>query len=315
MANERINNVNSVFEQPWWLDVVAGNKWKEVIIQNKNGDVIGRLPYIEKKMYSLNICTVPILTQQIGPWIRFEKNMKPVAKLKRIKNTLEEIILRLNKYKNIDLYFHREITYILPFIWAGYNVEARYSYVIEDLSNIELVQSNMDTKVRNIIKNAYKNLSVVENLDVDTLIKMVESTFDKQHRKLPMGKDCIIRIYQESMKHNAGKALGAVDKSGKVVAAAFLLYDHNTCYYLMGGKDYGAGIQGSQELLLWEGIKFASLHSKEFDFEGSMIPGIESFFRGFGGKPCIYFRVYRGNFLFQFLNGIKPYVKKLLGYK
>ena len=53
----------------------------------------------------------------------------------------------------------------------------------------------MDTKVRNIIKNAYKNLSVVENLDVDTLIKMVESTFDKQHRKLPMGKDCIRKIY------------------------------------------------------------------------------------------------------------------------
>ena len=78
---------------------------------------------------------------------------------------LEEIILRLNKYKNIDLYFHREITYILPFIWAGYNVEARYSYVIEDLSNIESVQSNMDTKVRNIIKNAYmsENLIVYAN--------------------------------------------------------------------------------------------------------------------------------------------------------
>lgn len=315
MTKETISNVNSIFEQPWWLNVVSDGRCKEITVCSKNGDCIGRLPYVERKQHLLNVCTVPVLTQQVGPWIKFEQNMKTVAKVKREKNVLDEIILALEKYKNVDLYLHRKCKYILPFIWAGYSVETRYSYVIEDLSNLESVQSCMEAKVRNLIKNACKKLTIIDDLDVEILIEMMASTFDKQSRNLPIDKEYIRKIYLESMNHNAGKAIGAMDEAGNVIAAIFLLYDEKTCYYLMGGKDYKSNIQGSIEMLLWEGIKFASGKSKEFDFEGSMIPGIESFFRGFGGKPCIYFRVYRGNLLFRLLNGIKPYIKKILGYR
>ena len=66
---------------------------------------------------------------------------------------------------------------------------------------------------------------------------------------------------------------------------------------------------------MWHGIQFAATVSMEFDFEGSMIPGIESFFRGFGGNPRTYFRVYRGGIYFRFLNYLKPHIKKILNYK
>jgi hypothetical protein len=42
-------------------------------------------------------------------------------------------------------------------------------------------------------------------------------------------------------------------------------------------------------LLLWEGIQLASNYKcHTFDFEGSMIPGVERFFRSFGGEPVVY---------------------------
>ena len=48
MEEKEINQTpyaNSVFEQPWWLDLVAPGKWDEVTV--KDGErVIARLPYV-----------------------------------------------------------------------------------------------------------------------------------------------------------------------------------------------------------------------------------------------------------------------------
>lgn len=310
------DEVNSIFEQPWWLDIVSGNSWKEIVVNNKNGDCIGRLPYVYIKRHCINVCTVPLLTQQVGPWISTNSNMKRIAKLKHIKKVSEELIEKLAHCKNVDLYFHRKYEYVLPFIWAGYSVEPKFSYVLDDLNNLDSIKSGMESKVRNLIKNAQKSIVVKEDISDEDLLRLLEATFEKQGRKLPLDKNVVVRIVRESISRNSGKVFCAENISdGKAVAMAFFVYDKNTCYYLLGGKDYTLDIPGCQELLLWHGIKFAATVSTEFDFEGSMIPGIESFFRGFGGKPCIYFRVYRGGLVFKILNYIKPYIKKMLKYK
>ena len=46
--------------------------------------------------------------------------------------------------------------------------------------------------------------------------------------------------------------------------------------------------QNSMYLLLWEGIKRSLSQNKSFDFEGSSLPGIAQFFKGFGGKKTSY---------------------------
>ena len=33
-------NSNSIFEQPWWLDVAAPGCWKGIEIKNESGDVV-----------------------------------------------------------------------------------------------------------------------------------------------------------------------------------------------------------------------------------------------------------------------------------
>ena len=308
--------VNSVFEEPWWLDIVAKNCWHEVIIKNKNGEHIARLVYADQKIYGVKYCGVPPMTQQLGPSIKLLPDGKLSTRLLHIKQVLEGFIEFLSKKGNVDLYFHRNLQYILPFIWHGYSVEPKFSYVIKSLSDLNKVFSNMDAKVRNLIKTAEKNVKVSNNICIDELIFLLENTFKRQNRKLPMDVEVIREIYQESIKRNAGKVLGAIDlKTGQIVSVAFFLYDENTCYYLLGGKNYSSSLKGTQELLLWEGIKIAATVSKEFDFEGSMIPGIESFFRGFGGEPCVYYRVKKGNMIFSFLHWIKPIVKKFLNYK
>ena len=58
---------NSVFEQPWWLDIVAPGEWGEVTV--KEGDeTVARLPYVLQK----GRITLPPLTQTLGPWMKTE---------------------------------------------------------------------------------------------------------------------------------------------------------------------------------------------------------------------------------------------------
>ncbi len=310
------DKVNSVFEQPWWLDAVAPGKWHEIIIPGKNGESLGRMVYVEESLYGISYLGLPPLTQQMGPWFALPSNLKPVKALHKTKLVLDALIAQIAEEKNVDLAFHNSFQYILPFVWSGYHVIPSVSYVIEDLSDIDRVYGGMESKLRNLIKNARERYSVEDRVCCEEMISLVESTFAKQGRKSPLSRQLIQRIYDASEKHRARKLLGARDKeTGNLVAVAFFLYDEHTCYYLLGGKDYSQKTDGSQELLIFEGIRFAASVSREFDFEGSMIPGIENFFRGFGGRPRIYFQVRRGSFVFMLLHWVKPYIKRILGYK
>ena len=74
------------------------------------------------------------------------------------------------------------------------------------------------------------------------------------------------------------------------MAAVYIVWDNKRSYYLLGGYDFKKSHHGAQALAVWESIKFTKerLGLNEFDFEGSMIPQVERFFRKFGGRliPC-----------------------------
>ncbi len=310
------NEVNSVFEQPWWLEAVAPGKWHEITARGKNGTILGRMIYADASRFGIHYVGMPPLTQQMGPWFSVSDDMKPVKKLQQVKAVLEEMIAELDGVKNVDLAFHSSFRYILPFVWRGYQVIPAVSYVIENLTDLQAVYGGMEAKKRNLIKNARKQYSIEKDISCQELFSLLEKSFLKQGRAFPLNLQVLQRIYDAAMKHQAGRVLGARDNgTGALVAVVFFLYDEHTCYYLLGGKDYSQKATGSQELLLWEGIQFAAGVSREFDFEGSMIAGIESFFRGFGGRPRIYFHVRKGGILFTLLYWLKPYAKRLLGYK
>jgi lipid II:glycine glycyltransferase (peptidoglycan interpeptide bridge formation enzyme) len=73
----------------------------------------------------------------------------------------------------------------------------------------------------------------------------------------------------------------------------YIVWDKDTCYYLLGGYDPERSHSGASALAMWEAIKYAKneLKLSKFDFEGSMVPAIEMFFRKFGGEITPYYSV------------------------
>jgi lipid II:glycine glycyltransferase (peptidoglycan interpeptide bridge formation enzyme) len=72
-------------------------------------------------------------------------------------------------------------------------------------------------------------------------------------------------------------------------------------YYLFGGMDEAYGDSGAKSLLFWKAINMASEKNLTFNFEGSMIPGVERFFRSFGGELTPVYYIYKRKFPFNLI--------------
>ncbi len=91
-----------------------------------------------------------------------------------------------------------------------------------------------------------------------------------------------------------------------LIGAVFCAYDSKTCYYLFGGTNKNSEIQGINNLLILKAIENAKhLGCSVFDFEGSMLVGVEKFFRGFGGKLIPYYTVNKGNLAIEIILKLK----------
>lgn len=99
------------------------------------------------------------------------------------------------------------------------------------------------------------------------------------------------RIYDGCYTHNAGRTIYAEDADGHIHAALFVIWDENSAYDLISTIDPDYRKIGAATLLVWEMIKFVADKTKVFDFEGSMIEGVENSFRQFGAKQHPYFNI------------------------
>ena len=88
-----IGETNSIFQQPWWLEVVAPGQWGEVVVK-RGEEVAARMPYVIKKKYGLTALTMPPLTQTLGPWLRPSK-AKYARRISEQKQLMNELIEQL----------------------------------------------------------------------------------------------------------------------------------------------------------------------------------------------------------------------------
>lgn len=307
---DSITCVNSVFEQPWWLEAMAPGQWGAAEIM-KDGKVIARLPYVKQKKMGCKILGLPDFTQTLGYWID-DTGAKNAKKFSRQKDLLMELVEMLPKGYSIDLALDHSCGYLFPFKWNGFNIQMQYSYRIEDVHDCDDLWNGFADKIRTDIKKAQKSLLIEDDHSINDLIILRNKTFARQGRKLYDYSTALKRLDEALLEKNARKLLCAVDSEGRIHAAAYFVFDSNCCYYLLGGGDPELRSSGATSLLVWEGMKFASTVSKSFDFEGSMIEPIERFFRAFGGIPTPYWRITKLNSLLSIAEYLKPKIKKLL---
>jgi hypothetical protein len=280
--------VNSVFEEPWWLDAVAPGRWDEAVVRDA-GEVVARLPYVVRRRAGLTVVGQPPLTQTLGPWLG-PLPSRPAKRLGREKALLGELIARLPRVDVMEQDLSPALTYALPFHWAGFTVGVRYSYRLEDLGDLDAVWSGLHESARGKVRKAGRQLEVVDGGDLEPLLRLTARTLARAGAS-PVDADLVRRADSAAAERGRRALRHAVDATGRVHAVAYFLWDHRTTYYLLAGRDETLPNLGAPSLLIWDGIRAAGGRGHVFDFEGSMIEPVEEFFRAFGGRPVPYLRV------------------------
>ena len=283
-----------LFHHSWWLEAAAGESiWgiTSVINQKK---VEASLPYIIKKnKLGFKYITQPPFTPFLGPYISKPKeSCKYTTLLTREKNLLNQLINLLPNYDFFSQTFSPEITNWYPFFENDFKQTTNYTYRLEGIENNSLIWDGFQAKIKTDIRKAIKRKIKIEQTDdIESLIKLINSTYARQNVNANKENLILERIIKESISRNAGAIFLAIDKDKKIHSGCFIAFDNHCSYYIAGGGDPKLRNSGATSLCLWEAIKFSSTNSKIFDFEGSMIPSIERYFRGFGGQQTQLFHV------------------------
>ena len=193
--------------------------------------------------------------------------------------------------------------------WNGYTTLPQHTYIIDELADLDGVYHNFKRNIKGDITKAKKSIQITPSNDFESFYHTCSKTFARIKRKNPYDKELMRKAYETSQEKGCGKIMVAKDKKGNTHAAAFLVWDKKTTYYLAGGGDPHLRSSGATSLLLWEAIQFASTVSSRFDFEGSMIPSVEKFFQGFGARQAPYLLITQTS---SYILRIRESIKKAL---
>jgi hypothetical protein len=309
-----------IFSKDWWMDTVCGKDNWDVVLIEKDGKIIASLPYFKKKKYGFNIITMPPLTQNFKLWIKCPENQKYRKKLSFENKIILELIDKLPKYDMFNLNFHYSLTNWLPFYWKGFKQTTRYTYVIEDLSELEEIFNNFSYAKKKNIKKAKKIVEVKSDLSPKDFYENHRLTLKKQSQIISYSFEVLKNIYNEVYSHDSGKVFYAIDDKNNLHAALLIIWDNIQAYDLISTIDPDYRANGAATLLIKEAIKYVSKKTNKFDFEGSMIESVENSFRQFGAIQKPYFNISKINSkILQLLNlfiensiFIKNIVKKFI---
>lgn len=255
-----------LFMQAWWMDAVCvGKQW----------DVIAGMPCLIRKRFGMRFVLMPQETQIAGA----------------MSGNAADIAAALDA-SHLAYYFqHYPIGSPLPeqLQHYGFRIRPHVTYRIEDLHDMEAVEKAFSENKRRQIRKA-AGLKTVEVSPAD-FYRFHDACMQEQGKQIAYSEAFFRSLNAACEAHNARHIIGLATEAGELCAAVFLVYDKQTCYYLIPCyspryKDSGAGAR-----LALEAIRFAATHSRVFDFEGSMIPGVANHYAQFGSKPIYFYEV------------------------
>jgi hypothetical protein len=280
-----------LFSRDWWLDAVCEGAWDSVMVE-KDGRIAASMPICVKDQGPFRYLGHPPLTPVLGPWLR-TSDAKYATRLAEEKRLMGELIDQLPRYDQFSQKWHRSFANWQPFYWRGFEQTTLYTYVLDNLDNLDELWQGLDSRMRGEIRKAQRRygLAVRGSEDIDGFIELNEEVFRRRGRALPYSRELVTRLDKACRQHGARKIWIATDHGNRIHAAIYVVWDRSSAYYLMGGVAPEFRTTGAASLLLWEAIRHASSVTREFDFEGSMVESIERFFRGFGARQTPYFSV------------------------
>ncbi|MBW5448361.1 GNAT family N-acetyltransferase [Cohnella sp. CFH 77786] len=300
-----------LFDQDWWLDVTCGgaDHWDAVLVE-QDGCIVASMPYRVTKKSMFEIVSMPQLTLTMGVWIRYPEGMGAGAKLAYEREIYSALIDGLPQVDYFSQQLHWDNTNWSIFYWRGFRQTTRFTYVLEDLSDLERVYAGFTDSVRDEIRRAEQQVKIAWSDDLARFQEMNSRLFDPPRFPMPYSFEVLKALDERCKRRNRRKILFAEDADGEAHCAMYLVWDDRYAYYLLGGETPRAKESGAHSLLVWHAIREMAKFGKRFDFHGGMHEPHEIMYRSFGATQKPYFQISKINGkLFKFAYYLKQAIR------
>lgn len=280
----------SVYADYGWASAVASG-WKAIILE-KGGDWRAVLPFLPKKKYGIQYILQPPFCQTWGPILKPLEESSTYTKFSLQHKLLTQLAEAMPKVGLYHMHCHPSIRYLLPFHSAGFEIQTRYTHRLQLHSTSTLIEA-LSPQGRRKLRKSEKASHHLSSGQIDTFLALVKENNAQ-------GTDVLGGIKSGEKLLRSLAALPGVSvhlcstKEGEPLAAGIFAHDAHTTYYIGGAIRPGKPDDGAMYALMVYAMQEAKRRGcQQFDFEGSMIPGIARFFRQFGATPTAYFSLHK----------------------
>lgn len=267
-----------IFMHPWWLDAVVENGAWDAIVVEEASTISAAFLYVVKSKGPFKAVGMPGLTPFLGWWFAKDTDQHKAA---------TQLMGMLPKHDKFYMQMNYEV-FGTEFDETGFKKEVLHTYVLSGIKDHERTYANFKQRVKGEIKKAEGNIHINESNDVDGLYALCRMSYERQGKKMDFSLELVKSIYHAAINNNSGILLTAQDSEGNLHAGTLIVWDHDRAYYLLNGGNPTLRSSGANSLLIWEAIKRVSKFADKFDFEGSMIPGVEKYIQGYNPEKKQY---------------------------
>ncbi|HJP34033.1 MAG TPA: GNAT family N-acetyltransferase [Candidatus Latescibacteria bacterium] len=173
------------------------------------------------------------------------------------------------------------------FVWAGWQVQPRYTYQIELPEDRTPVWDGFERRTRTAVRKAEKaGFRVEASNDAVELRRLYGQVYGGEERA-PVAGNIVEKMVELALETGRAEGWRCQAPSGATAAVVFFVPDGDTLYAWVAGADPAQRDSGATSLLYWKVME--SSPCSRFDFVGANLAAIAFFKRGFGGLLVPYF--------------------------
>lgn len=291
----------------WWNAVSVGKQW-DVLLCLRNhseqlviSDVMAAMPIHLFRKWGWKLILMPQHTQQTYLYMSPDEDAEVSSQAMA---ELLEKYCRENRIAYCQLQGIWNESFRTAVAQLGFTVSPCVSYQIRDVRT-------KDELIARYSKNKQRQLKRAVGF---RCVSLNQDEFYIFHRACLKERGLVIdyspafakALLSTTMQHNEAVIWGAMDENNELQAAVVLVYDEQSCYYLLPTYRTKNKKSGAMAWLTTEAIMWAIESNRVFDFEGSMTPSIARSYREFGGVPTTYYQIEK------YYN---PLIKWVIGWK
>jgi hypothetical protein len=267
-----------IYANSWYLDIVSPG-WNALI----EDDYSALMPITRNKKYGIEYIYPPYFAQQLGV---FSIEKPTEKKVQEFLNAIPP------SYKFIEANLNIHNTFEFP----NFKIKKNTNIELKLNSPYDALRKNYSEDTgRNIKKAGKHDLVLQKGIDPSALIDLFRKNIGKKIDNLTdRNYKVLLQLINTCRQKGFAEIWGAYSE-GKLCAGVVWLIKDNRSIFLFSATDERAKKTGAMFFLIDTFIREHAGENMILDFEGSNLPGLARFYKGFGSEEYVYLQVRKNN--------------------